>query len=67
MKQNNFITKTLKIDGMTCINCENRIERALNAINGIISVKVNYSKGIAIVTFDASIISLSKIEQKEVS
>ncbi|WP_332456230.1 urease accessory protein UreH domain-containing protein [Petrimonas sp.] len=63
MKQNNFITKTLKIDGMTCINCENRIERALKAINGIISVKVNFSKGIAIVTFDASLIRLEEIEK----
>lgn len=63
MKQNNFITKTLKIDGMTCINCENKIEKTLKKINGIISAKVNYSKGIAIVTFDASVIHLSKIEQ----
>ena len=33
-------------------------------IPGIISVKVNYSKGIAIITYDASVIPLSKIEQE---
>lgn len=63
MKQNNFMTKKLSIDGMTCINCENRIENALKTTNGIISVKVNYSKGIAIITFDESVIRLITIEQ----
>ena len=63
MKQSNFITRTLKIDGMTCISCENRLERVLKGANGVISAKVNYSKGIAIVTFDASVIRLSDIEK----
>ena len=48
---------------MTCVNCENRIERALKATNGIISAKVNYSKGTAVVTFDAGVVPLAKIEQ----
>jgi len=63
MKQSNFITRTLKIGGMTCTNCENRIERALKAANGVISAKVNYSKETAIVTFDASVIRLPEIEK----
>lgn len=63
MKQSNFITRTLKIGGMTCTNCENRIERALKAANGVFSAKVNYSKETAIVTFDASVIRLSEIEK----
>ncbi len=63
MKQNNFTTRTLNINGMTCTNCENKLERALKAAKGIIRAKVNYSKGIAIVTFDASVIRLSNIER----
>lgn len=58
-----FITKTLIIEGMTCVNCENKIERALNNKNGIVRAKVNYSEGNAIVTFNASIIDLPEIER----
>lgn len=61
--EQNLITKTLKIDGMTCVSCQNRIERELKNTTGIVSVKVNYSKGIAIVTFDANIIHLAGIEK----
>ena len=57
----NMITKKLKIDGMTCVSCENRIERKLQSTAGITSAKVSYSSGTAIVTFDASVISLEKI------
>lgn len=59
----NFITKIIKIDGMTCVSCENRIERTLKNTEGIISVKVNYSKGTATVTFDAGMIRLKEIEK----
>ena len=58
-----LITKTLKIDGMTCVNCQNKIERELKNTKGIVGAKVNYSKGIAIVTFDASVIHLAGIEK----
>lgn len=58
----NFITKTLIIQGMTCVNCENRIERALKNKTGVVSINANYSKGIAIITFNAEIISLKEIE-----
>lgn len=57
-----LITKTLVIQGMTCVNCENRIERALKNNTGIISAKANYSKGIVIITFHAENISLKEIE-----
>jgi len=58
----NIILKTLKIDGMTCVNCENKIERMLSNTIGIISATVSYSKGDAQVTFDSNVISLKEIE-----
>jgi sulfite exporter TauE/SafE/copper chaperone CopZ len=46
---------------MTCVNCENRIERRLSETNGIVSVKVSYSKGNAVVSYDPGIISYEQI------
>ncbi|MBK5247688.1 MAG: heavy-metal-associated domain-containing protein, partial [Peptostreptococcaceae bacterium] len=54
----NITTKTLNIGGMTCVNCESKIERRLKNIEGIINVKVNYSKGTAVITYDSSITSI---------
>jgi len=51
----------LKIDGMTCTNCENRIERKLKRTQGISNVKVSYSSGTASITYDENLISIEKI------
>ncbi|MCL6460013.1 MAG: sulfite exporter TauE/SafE family protein [Gorillibacterium sp.] len=55
--------KTLHIDGMTCVNCENRIERKLQSKLGITSVEASYSAGTAVVCFDESVIGLTDIER----
>ena len=46
--------KTIRIDGMTCINCQNRIERRLNKIEGL-AAKVDWKQGIAEVKMDREI------------
>lgn len=62
MKQN-MVKKSIKIAGMTCINCETRIETALQNTEGIVDVKVNYTKETAILTFNENIITLKEIEE----
>lgn len=52
---------TLRISGMTCVNCQNRIERKLNNTAGVAKASVSYSAGTAEVTFDTDIISLEDI------
>jgi sulfite exporter TauE/SafE/copper chaperone CopZ len=52
----------LRISGMTCVNCQNRIERKLNKLDGISIVHVSYSKGTADIEYDAGIISLETID-----
>jgi sulfite exporter TauE/SafE/copper chaperone CopZ/plastocyanin domain-containing protein len=59
----NKITKTLYIDNMTCINCENIIEQELSKTIGVESITASYSKGTATVTYDTSVISLERIEE----
>lgn len=43
--------KTLKIEGMHCDNCKNRIERGINRIDGA-SCRVDFKKKTAEVSYD---------------
>lgn len=40
----------IKVSGMVCNGCENRVKNALGAIEGIKKVDANYKKGIVKVT-----------------
>ncbi len=40
------------IGGMTCVNCENKIEQQLKQRKGVKDATVSYNKGTAVVTFD---------------
>ncbi len=57
----NYITTTLKIRGMTCVNCENRIERTLKNKKGIANAIVSYGKGTALVTYDPETTGIEEI------
>ena len=37
----------IRIGGMTCVNCQNKIENALSAMEGVVSAKISYSDGTA--------------------
>lgn len=54
-------TKKIKIGKMTCVNCQNKIEKKLRNTAGIKSVKVSYNDGSADITYDTDIISLKDI------
>ena len=51
----------LMIDGMTCVNCQKRIEQALRNTVGISAASVSYSKGQAEIEFDNDVVSLDQI------
>ena len=53
---------TLSIDGMTCVNCQNKIEKALEEKKGILDASVSYSKGTADIVYDENLISLDQVE-----
>ncbi|MBK5246530.1 MAG: sulfite exporter TauE/SafE family protein [Peptostreptococcaceae bacterium] len=59
---NGLTTRTFKIEGMTCVNCQNKIENKLKSTKGILSAQVNYSKQTGIVTFNPEVIRFSTIE-----
>ena len=55
-------TQTFRVGGMTCVNCQNRIERALKDTVGIEDVAVDYNAGTATVSYNASVISFDQIK-----
>lgn len=46
-------TRTFKIKGMHCASCASRIEKTLKAVQGVLSVEVNYGTESAKIVYDA--------------
>lgn len=46
--------KTMRIEGMHCVNCEIRVENALNRLENV-ACKVNWKKKTAVVEYSAEI------------
>lgn len=57
----NVKTKKLRIGGMTCVNCQNTIQKKLRNTAGIKKAEVSYNGGTAVITYDTDIISLGDI------
>lgn len=55
------IRKRLCVDGMTCINCQNKIERRLKNTAGIQEAAVSYNTGFADIAYDPDMITLKDI------
>ena len=54
---------SLTIGGMTCVSCQNKIEKKLRNTAGIQSVNVSHSAGTAEITYDKDIISINTIKK----
>jgi len=55
------MTDRIYISGMTCTNCQTRIENALRETEGVKLVKASFAGGYADVEYDADIVALSKL------
>jgi sulfite exporter TauE/SafE/copper chaperone CopZ len=51
----------LKIGGMVCANCQNKIEKKLRSLSGVKNAVIGYSAGTADITYDKSVISYENI------
>ncbi len=54
-------TKKLLIGGMTCIHCQDKIQKKLLSTAGIQKAEVSYSAGTAVITYDTDLISLKEV------
>ncbi|MDR2631300.1 MAG: sulfite exporter TauE/SafE family protein [Spirochaetaceae bacterium] len=57
----NVKSSSFRIGGMTCINCQNRIEKKLKSTVGVEDAAVNFTTGMAVVTYNPSVITLNEI------
>ena len=57
------ITKILSVSGMTCVNCENRIENKLKKLDGVTDVTASYTRAQVSFTYDPDRVELSTIIQ----
>jgi sulfite exporter TauE/SafE/copper chaperone CopZ len=55
-------TQTIRIGGMTCVNCQNRIEKRLKSTPGVEGAAVNFNTGTARVTYNPSALSFHEIK-----
>ena len=53
----------INVDGMVCNGCENRIQNAIQNIEGVNKVKANYKKGIVKIKLDGEI-NINEIKEK---
>ena len=58
------MVKSFYINGMTCINCQNRIEDRIKNLSGVEEVHVNFRSGAAQIRFDEKKISFMRIEKE---
>ncbi len=52
----------LKIEGMECTGCSNRLEKILNSLDGVDTARVNFDNAVATISFDKSKITSEKIK-----
>ena len=60
MEKHNEIIQ-LHIGGMTCVNCQNKIEKKLLRTKGVVSAKVSYTRETAEIEYDEAIVSPKEI------
>ena len=50
IKEEKTMTKTLKVEGMMCMHCEARVQKALEAVPGVETAVADHDAGTAVVT-----------------
>jgi len=54
VKKSDIVTKSLGIEGMTCVGCEVTLEKEISKIEGVVSVKASSSAENAVIAYDKS-------------
>lgn len=54
-KEEDTMTKTMKIEGMMCGHCEARVKKCLEALDGVAEAAVSHEAGTAVVTLTADV------------
>lgn len=57
------VSKTISVKGMSCSHCVNAIDSSIKELNGIESVDVDLAGNKVTVSFDESVVELSKVKE----
>ncbi|MEZ7496961.1 mercuric transport protein MerTP [Leeuwenhoekiella aequorea] len=63
VNQSNIHTVNFDIKGMTCAGCEEHVNHEVNKLDGIVTSKVSYENGNAIIEFDQTKTNETEIEK----
>jgi Cu+-exporting ATPase len=58
---------TIKVGGMTCVNCSNAVEKALGKLSGVASAKVNLPAEKVVVHYNSGLASLEDMKKAIIS
>jgi len=61
--KSDIITTEYKINGMTCVSCEEHVNHEVNKLNGIVNSKASYENGNTIIEFDKTKTNETEIEK----
>lgn len=56
----NILKKKIHIGGMSCVNCQNKIQKELYDSEGILQTEVSYNTGTADIVYDGDVITQEK-------
>lgn len=59
----NIKKEKIKVYDMTCNSCENRVERALKKLDGVVTAKASHSKEQVLVEYDTELCDIHKIKE----
>lgn len=51
----------LKVTGMTCGSCCSKVETAVAKMDGVVKIKADYQKGVAMVIYEPAKVEVAKI------
>ncbi len=60
-KSSDVQSVTIRVEGMNCNNCRNKVERNISTIHGVTLVKANYATGLVMITGNG--FSMKEIEE----
>jgi sulfite exporter TauE/SafE/copper chaperone CopZ len=60
-ERKNLQTRSFRVGGMTCLNCQDRIEKKLKSTAGVLGAAVDYNTGAVNISYDATIIGFDEI------
>lgn len=56
------VSKTMKIEGMTCASCAKNVERATRKLNGVTESNVNFATEKLTISYEPSLVKVSEIK-----